>query len=493
MESEPLRNRNPAVAGTFYPAGRENLLVTIEGLFSAAIDNRHLHDIKALIVPHAGYVYSGSVAASGYKQIDRTITYENVFLIGSSHHVSFNGASIYTEGNFITPLGVARVNIELARELVSGYPDVFNNNSEAHIHEHSLEVQIPFLQYLYSEKLQIVPIIIATQNTGTVEKIARALESYFKGNNLFIISTDFSHYPDYENAYTTDSLTAKAIIENSASGFLSVISENAGKKIPNLATSICGWTSALVLLYITEHSSGTSYHEVVYKNSGDMGKGDKHRVVGYHAIAVTTAPVEENIITTEEYLSDHEEKDLLRLARYTITNYLETGRIADANGIADIKGRVVDPAGAFVTLIKEGKLRGCIGQFNADRPLYRVIQEAAVSAATRDYRFPSVKKDELEGIEIEISVLTPMRRINSIDEIIPGKHGIYIKKGHSSGTFLPQVARQVPWNVEELVSHCSRDKAGIGWDGWRDAELYVYEAYVFREMPNFDPIVQNNE
>jgi hypothetical protein len=294
-----------------------------------------------------------------------------------------------------------------------------------------------------------------------------------------VISTDFSHYPDYENANTIDELTANAILKNSTDTFLSVLDENSKKRIPNLATSICGWTSVLTLLNITEDLSGIKYFDIIYRNSGDSEIGDKDRVVGYHAMVVTAEAPKET--TKEEYLNENEKKTLLNIARVTISEYLETGKISDAKTASGITEKLLQPAGAFVTLTKEKNLRGCIGQFNTDRPLYRVVQEMAVSAATRDYRFVNLTSNELNEIEIEISVLTPMRRIKSIDEIIPGKHGIYIRKGNRSGTYLPQVARQTNWSVEEFVSHCARDKAGIGWDGWKDAEIYVYEAYVFRE------------
>ena len=138
-------------------------------------------------------------------------------------------------------------------------------------------------------------------------------------------------------------------------------------------------------------------------------------------------------------------------------------------------------AGAFVTLHTSGKLRGCIGRFDVDEPLYKIVQEMAIASATRDYRFAPVTAAELSEINIEISVLTPLRKIQSIDEIVLGKHGIYIKKGMQSGTFLPQVATDTKWSLEEFLGHCARDKAGIGWDGWKDAEIFIYEAIVFSE------------
>jgi len=138
--------------------------------------------------------------------------------------------------------------------------------------------------------------------------------------------------------------------------------------------------------------------------------------------------------------------------------------------------------GAFVSLKKKGKLRGCIGTFKPDAPLYNLIQTMTIASATEDTRFLPVQANELKDIDIEISVLTPMKRINDVSKIVLGKHGIYIKKDGRSGTFLPQVATETGWTLEEFLGHCARDKAGIGWDGWKNAEVYTYEAIVFKEI-----------
>jgi AmmeMemoRadiSam system protein B/AmmeMemoRadiSam system protein A len=481
MEGDTLINRKPAVAGSFYPGNREELMQQLEKLLSNATPNKNLENIVAIISPHAGYVYSGLVAASVYNQLSPDTNYDNVFIIGSSHHASFNGAALYSEGNFITPLGIAKVNIALTRKLISDNPGLLSSLPDVHANEHSLEVQIPFLQYIYKSKLLIVPILLGTQNPATCKKIADALSPYIDGHNLFVISTDFSHYPDYQDACSIDEATAEAIVKNSSAEFMRTLKSNEDKGISNLATSICGWTSMLTFLDITEKNPGIHYHRIRYMNSGDGTVGDKDRVVGYNAIAITLDNGKVNNNTGNDYsLNTHEKEQLLHIARSTIKNYLETGQIlqVDAEGFSE---KLLSHSGAFLTLTEQGKLRGCIGRFIVDIPLYKVVQEMAISAATKDYRFNKLAKDELDKVEIEISVLTPMRKIQFPDEIVLGKHGIYIKKGNSTGTFLPQVATQTGWNIEEFLGHCSRDKAGIGWDGWKDAELFVYEAYVFGE------------
>ena len=210
----------------------------------------------------------------------------------------------------------------------------------------------------------------------------------------------------------------------------------------------------------------------------ESGYGDKARVVGYNAIAVSLNPKDQ--VDGQFYLSHEDKSKLLEIARTTIEDYLSSNQIETLN--SDSYSRTLKTnCGAFVTLNKNHQLRGCIGRFDATQPLYEVVQQMAVASATQDSRFLPVTKNELKELEIEISVLTPMKLIKSIDEIVLGKHGIYIKKGNRSGTFLPQVATETGWTLEEFLGHCSRDKAGLGWDGWKDAEIFIYEASVFGE------------
>jgi MEMO1 family protein len=479
---DTLVNRKPAFAGTFYPGNRDALMQQLRQLFSAATPSKNSGKIVALVAPHAGYVYSGRVAASAFNQLIPGVKYENVFIIAASHHASFDGAALYMEGHFETPLGIARVNIPLSRKLAGEHPDLFRSYPAAHQSEHSIEVQLPFLQYLFPEDLQIIPVLLGTQRPSTCKKIAEVLRPYFSGNNLFVISTDFSHYPDYQHACETDRITAEAIVKNSAEDFLKTIEYNENQGIPDLVTSICGWTGMLTFLDITERIPGIHWVPVLYMNSGDSPEGDKTRVVGYHALAVTLdKPGKSGVSDEASGLTDIEKEQLLRIARKSIRTYLETGQVYKI-GAREYTDKLLIPSGAFVTLNMHGALRGCIGQFTADVPLYQVIQEMAISAATRDNRFEPLSLEELNQTEIEISVLTPMRRISSPEEIVLGRHGVYIKKGNRAGTFLPQVAEQTGWTKEEFLGHCSRDKAGLGWQGWKDAEIFVYEAYVFGEQ-----------
>ncbi|MFO7843220.1 MAG: AmmeMemoRadiSam system protein B [Bacteroidales bacterium] len=476
-KQQDCTDREPVVAGSFYPDRPESLQVMLESLFARSETVKTYDDVLAIISPHAGYPYSGKVAASAFNQIDPDKTYDNIFVLAPSHQVMFNGASIYSAGDYITPLGKVKVNRELANELIDEHK-IFVYHPDAHKAEHSLEVQLPFLQYKMNKDFKIVPIVTGTQNLNDCKKIAVALEPYFNENNLFVISTDFSHYPTYDNANKVDHRTGDAIVANSVNSVVDAISENESADIENLVTSMCGWPAVLSLLYITQDMTDINVIPVDYQNSGDE-TGDKSRVVGYHAIAFAKKK-NQNMSENQFKLSKEEKAKLLTIARKTIHEYLESGKIPDIDKNA-ITPAMQEHCGAFVTLHLDGALRGCIGRFSANEPLYEVVQKMAVSAATEDPRFPAVKPDEMDKIDLEISVLTPLQKIESIDEIEMGRHGIYIKKGFATGTFLPQVAQETGWTKEEFLGHCARGKAGIGWDGWKEAEIFIYEALVFAE------------
>lgn len=478
LQNATIMNRKPAVAGKFYSGDKESLTNDLMHLFAPAKERKT--DAIAIISPHAGYVFSGEVAASAINQINPDKRYKNIFLIASSHTTYFDGASIYTAGNFETPLGEVKVNIDLCNEIIMSN-DIFTNDPEPHKTEHSIEVQLPFLQFHLKNGFQIVPIVIGSDGAKTAKTIAESLKPYFNDDNLFIISSDFSHYPEYADAVKIDKETADAICTGNPDSLLNVINKYKKSSIPNLSTNCCGWSSVLTLMYITQNNY--QYNQIDYHNSGDSKYGDHERVVGYWAISVTSK--EESSFR----LSDEEKFQLLQLARKTVeTNVLE-GKKPDLNQM-NFSPNLTEQCGAFVTLHKNSNLRGCIGRFEPNIPLYQVIVEMATAAAMNDYRFSPVSDNELDSIDIEISVLTPMIKIDSINEIVLGKHGIYISKNGRGGTFLPQVATDTGWTLEEFLGHCSQDKAGLSYTGWKDADIYTYEAIIFSEK-DFDLFPKN--
>lgn len=455
-------------ANRFYTGNPQELSQEVDS-FLALHKNMPIYDsVRAIIVPHAGYYFSGNVAASAYMSIPNDKPFKRIFLLGPSHHEWLDGASVNTEADYYaTPLGNVKVDVETVQKLTDSN-SVFSYYPKAHDREHCLEVQLPFLQRRLGNVPPIVPIIISTNDFGKLKQIAEVLKPYFNEENLFIISSDFSHYPSYEDAYEVDALTGKAIETGKVDEFIATLEKNAVSGKRNLATSACGELAIATLMLMMDTNCKVIH--LMYQNSGDIDHHDHSRVVGYHAFAV--------VCTSGKAfsLSSDEKRMLKKIAYESIKDSLEGKGISRLSHLTD---NLLAKCGAFVSLHKQNRLRGCIGHFGEDVPLHEIVAEMARAAAFEDPRFVPVSHEELDDIDIEISVLTPMRRIQSLDEFEMHRHGIYIRKGYRSGTFLPQVADEVNWTKEEFVSHCAQDKAGIGWEGWRDAELYVYEAIVF--------------
>lgn len=183
---------------------------------------------------------------------------------------------------------------------------------------------------------------------------------------------------------------------------------------------------------------------------------------------------------TQKKVTQEEKKLMLKIARESLAHYLSTGKILDYDE-SILPDSLMARRGVFVSIHKGRALRGCVGNMNSDQPVYKMIQREVISASTNDSRFPPVKYSELPQLCIEVSILGKLIKIDSIDKIQLGKHGIYIRQGSNSGTFLPQVAESTGWSVEEFLGYCAKDKARIGWDGWKNAEIYIYTAEVFSE------------
>ena len=461
--------RSATQANRFYTGDAKELSEEVDSFLALHAKDRKYEQVAAVIVPHAGYYFSGNVAAAAYQSIADDVQYKRIFLLGPSHHEWLDGASVNTEYDYYsTPLGNVKVDVETAQKLIEA-DSVFSYHAKAHDREHCLEMQLPFLQRRFGEVPPIVPIIISTNDFRKLQRIAEVLKPYMTEENLFVVSSDFSHYPKYEDACEVDARTGKAVESGDVERFIAQLEENARSGVKNLATSACG-ELAIATLMLMMQDGGYKVKHLLYQNSGDIDNHDHSRVVGYHAFAI--------LRKSEFSLNDEDKRMLKDIALTSIKDSLDGKRIVEPtlnSQFSILNSR----CGAFVSLHKQGRLRGCIGHFGEDVPLHEIVAEMARAAAFEDPRFMPVTKDELDDIDIEISVLTPMRRIQSLDEFQLHKHGIYIEKGYRSGTFLPQVADEVNWTKEEFVGHCAQDKAGIGWDGWKDAELYVYEAIVF--------------
>ncbi|NOR75038.1 MAG: AmmeMemoRadiSam system protein B, partial [Draconibacterium sp.] len=272
------QNRKSAFAGQFYPSNLVELKNQLTQLFTNSkpiyYDNSNL---QAIISPHAGYIFSGEVAASAFNQIPENKTYKRIFILASSHQFSFDGAAVYCNGNYETPLGEIKVDTKLSKKLVNT-STIFYDKPEVHENEHSIEVQLPFLQQKLGSDFLLIPIILGTNSAESCNNIAAILKPWFTPENLFVISSDFSHYPDYNTAVNIDKKTADAICNNQPEKLKTILNENKSSEIKNLATSLCGWTSVLTLLYLTENQDFL-FEKIDYQNSGDSKfYGDKNRV-----------------------------------------------------------------------------------------------------------------------------------------------------------------------------------------------------------------------
>ena len=462
--------RKPAVAGSFYPSSAKEIKSMTRDWIHSVNDETVP---QALIVPHAGYVFSGEVAASAFNRIPRGHAYKRIFLLGPSHRIGFAGASVDTLYSYAeTPLGRVPVDVSLGKELVRKEPFTFR--PDAHDREHCLEVQLPFLQIIYETVPPVVPIVIGTQRLSVLEEIAEVLEPYFNEDNLFVISSDFSHYPSYEDARNSDLYLADKIATGGLDEFLKALSSIGKMNYAGQDTAACGACAIAVLLSMMDAQGrdGFKVEHIMYRNSGDSLYGGKDRVVGYNSFVVSRPSGHLFNFTDEEKAA------ILATARGSIYSSLGLEYDGDDSPVGILREKGY---GVFVTLHLNGRLRGCIGRFTSSSTLHATIREMARSAAFSDPRFPSLTRKEALQVEIEVSVLSPLKRISSIDEFKLGRDGIYMIKGSHHGTFLPQVAEETGWDTEEFLGYCARDKAGIGYDGWKDAELYTYQTEVVKE------------
>ena len=476
---EPQRVRKPAVAGSFYPSSARELNAMLGAWMQLAEGKAP----QAIIVPHAGYVFSGEVAASAFSRIPKGRAYKRIFLLGPSHRVGFIGASVDTLYSFAeTPLGKVSIDTAVGKELIGRGDGVFTFRADAHDREHCLEVQLPFLQTVFGEVPPVIPIVIGTQRLPVLQALAETLEPWFTEENLFVISSDFSHYPAYDDACKSDLYLADTISDGGLDEFLEALARIRKMDYSGEDTAACGACAIAVLLELMDKQGRDrfSVEHLMYRNSGDSPYGDKGAVVGYNAFAVTRHTEAAKKEPTDHLFqfSQEEKAAMTATARKAILTSLRLENEIDDTpiGILTKKGY-----GVFVTLYLNGRLRGCIGRFTSSDSLQATIREMARSAAFSDPRFPSLSRSEAHRVKIEVSVLSPLKKISSIDEFKLGRDGIYMIKGPHHGTFLPQVAEETGWTSEEFLGHCARDKAGIGWDGWKDAELYTYQTEVVKE------------
>ncbi len=476
--------RASALAGKgWYPADPAELRQMVDGFLDAAVaaQRESKPPLRALILPHAGYRYSGATAAKGLALV-RNRQFQRVLLLAPTHYLGFDGLSIADVDAYETPLGpvpLDRTAVQRLRRspLVGSYP-------EAHRKEHSIEIELPLLQRALAPGWQLLPILVGSLSAEQYRQAADLLRPLADENTLVIVSSDFTHYGKRfrytpfpmgdqvaEQIQALDEGALKAILSGDFEGFLSYQQAT--------GITICGYRPIALLLRMLPPSARLT--QLAYTTSGAL-TGDYYNSVSYAVVAVSAPePLSEDDRAGPSALLSHQ--DLALLHRFALAGIEEAvlgpddARSERLERIKeDLPMELKQPAGAFVTLKENGRLRGCIGYISPRQPLYQAVLESGYNAACRDHRFQPLEAAELKGLEVEVSVLTPPRPIPSYESFRVGEQGIILSKDGLRAVFLPEVAREQGWDRVETLSHLAR-KAGLEPDAWRKgASFEVFES-----------------
>lgn len=468
--------RQPAVSGKFYPSKPIKLRKMVDGYLNVKVKKAEENkEIMGIIVPHAGYIYSGQTAGYGFSLV-RGKTFDTVVILGSSHYDFLERPTTCGFRKWTTPLGLINVDLQLLKELKSKFEIDINNN--IFVPEHSLEVELPFLQRTLKGEFKIFPILINEFRIEKIKRFAVKLAQIFKNKNniLFVISTDMSHYFRAEVAEKMDKKVNQAIINRDYKMLEKLLKTKEGQ--------LCGEGGVMLGLLTLKEMGADEIIKLHYSHSG-MVTGDNSGVVGYGAFGIykTKGPrkgVRPKRQEKQMGLNDQQKIKLLEIARKTIETYIREGRKIEIN-VEDEELKV--ERGVFVTIHKNGRLKGCIGNIMPINKLYLAVQEMAIQSSTNDPRFTAVNEDELNNIEIEISVLTVPRKVENVEDIVMERDGVIVKNGFRQGVYLPQVATETGWSREEFLSSLCYSKAGLSPDAWKDksTQLFNFQAEVFSE------------
>jgi len=477
--------REPAVAGKFYPDSASKLRLAIEKFLQDALPAK-TEDAVAIIVPHAGYIYSGQICADAFMQV-KGKQYDVIVILGTNHtSPGYEKISLHPGTGFRTPLGIAPIDGDIVSQLLAADPADCMLDKSLHAREHSIEVIVPFVQVVFPEA-KIVPVVVGSPDVVMCTRFGQALAEVLRNKRALIVaSSDLSHYPAAEDAVAVDTETLKAITKLDPASLHSVIQSQMNRRVPNLYTCACGEAPIMAAMAAAKSLGATRGVVVSYANSGDAAVGNRSEVVGYGAVILTKSHSEKDIGSADvpspaprsESLSSSDKKALLVFARETISRIFSTDTVPLARGFS---ANLEQPRGVFVTLKKKNELRGCIGRIIGDERLCKLTGAMALQAAFNDSRFSPVTADELPEIEIEISVLTPLKEVSGPEQIVVGRDGVVLVKEGRSAVFLPQVATEQGWNREEMLDNLCR-KAGLPAGGWKHgAKLSTFQAVVFSE------------
>jgi MEMO1 family protein len=462
--------RESVIAGTWYPGDPRKLKTEIEKYLEEAT-TASMSGLIGLVVPHAGYVYSGRVAAHAYKALQHQ-PFDRVLILAPSHRAHFQGASTFNLGGFRTPLGIVPLDHEIIDALDS--KPFVRFNPQAHDQEHSLEIQLPFLQVVLKDFV-LTPIVMGEQSFENCRQISDAIVEVCRGKHVLLIaSSDLSHFHSYDRAKELDQHVLDRLSGLDPEGLSRDLSEG--------QCEACGGGPMVTIMLAARELGARQAKVLRYANSGDV-TGDHAGVVGYVSAALYRDSGENSHTTVRHRagvdlgLSGSEKSILLDIAKGAIRSHCTGKHVSEPSELPD---KLKEHRGAFVCIKKAGELRGCIGMTEGRKPLHRTIHDMAIQAAFSDPRFCAVGVGELEELSLEISVLTPMEKLQSIDQIEIGKHGLLIRKRGYSGLLLPQVATEHGWNVVEFLEWTCQ-KAGLPKGAWKDeeAEIYIFSADIF--------------
>lgn len=471
-EDEMNKVRIPAVAGLFYAADANQLSVDVEGYLKRAEAVSMPQRPEMLIVPHAGYQYSAIVAASAYKKLQPYQNeIKNVILVGPSHRVAFSGIALPSSSEFITPLGRVSVNQEIIGELAT--QNGFVTNDAAHAKEHSLEVQIPFLQKTL-KNFQIIPLVYGEVSPDV---LAQALLPYLKRKDTIIVfSADLSHYLDYNEAKTTDEKTAELV----------------STKTDLEDHRSCGVVGINASLRLAK-TQFLQPRLLDMANSGDTG-GERDSVVGYASWAflgnnpvteVIRTPLEQEVENIKNFATLYG-NDLVKITESALNNAVLHHKHYNPPH-RDFEDNLFNKGASFITLTKDGRLRGCIGSLIPKEAIAMDVAENTYRAAMEDNRFPELTAEELPSISFTISLLSDYERIrfeseeDLLNQIVAGTDGLVLRDGDRQGLFLPSVWKELP-NKKEFLQNLKL-KAGMSPSYWSD-KIKVYRFRVVEIKKN---------
>jgi AmmeMemoRadiSam system protein B/AmmeMemoRadiSam system protein A len=480
LNIDPKKVRAAGVAGRFYPADPAELVDLMDDLLAQAPPTQIEGEILGIVAPHAGYQYSGPVAAHAYAAL-RGRAYKRVVVVAPSHYEAFDFTSVYDGDAYQTPLGILPVDREFAAKLAGRDSTIHLSASghrpTAHGAEHALEVQLPWLQHILGS-FQLVPVVMGNHDYQNCRGLGVALAELIQaeqagGDTLIVASSDLSHFHPYREAVQLDRKTLNAI---ESWDYFSM-----SRNFQSRVWEACGGAPVVAAMIAAERMGARRARVLHYANSGDVG-GDRSRVVGYGAGVLVKAKASAQPQAPFS-LSDPEKEALLVLARQSVEHAVRTRDVFEPELPQSVA--LQQERGAFVTLKIDAVLRGCVGFASAVKPLYMTVRDTSTLAALRDPRFQPVEVSELDRLQYDISVLSPLRRAMDIGEIEVGRHGLLVKLGNHEGLLLPQVPVEHRWDAMTFLQQTCM-KAGLKPEAWADPgiDIFLFTAVIFGEVPH---------